>query len=105
MLFNSISDINSDIRERVQCYLMNNIDHKDNNYIISLIRSYLTEIKNIKDIDHFHVSIIDNDIHVYISRYNDKQDMIINLDMEIRKIKINKIKSSDNIKSLITLFF
>lgn len=106
MLFNSINDINIDIHRRIEYYLMNNIEHKDINYIISLIRSYLTEIKNIKDIDYFDVSIIDNNIQIYICKDIDKQEITINLDMEVRKIKINKIKSSNsNIKSFLRIFF
>jgi len=106
MLFNSINDINIDIHRRIEYYLMNNIEHKDINYIISLIRSYLTEIKNIKDIDYFDVSIIDNNIQIYICKDVDKQEITINLDMEVRKIKINKIKSSNsNIKSFLRIFF
>lgn len=106
MIFNSIKDIINDLNNRVEYYLINSIEYKDVNYIVSLIRSYLTEIKNLKEIDYFNVLIINDKIEIDICKDSVNQHIIIDLEVQVRKIKINKIKSSNSyINPFIKMFF
>lgn len=106
MIFENVKDIDDDIHKRIEQYLKNNIENKDINHILSLIRSYLTEVKNIKEIDDWDASLKDGKIIIKITKNNDNKLITIDLDVEIRKIKINKIKSSGNsIQSFIEIIF
>ena len=99
MIFDNTKDIQDDIYKKISHFLKDNIENKDIQYVISLVRSYLTELKNIKEIDNYQAEIDktnDNSIIIQITKDNDNCFFTINLDIEVRRLKINKIKSTDN---------
>lgn len=100
MLFDNTKDIQTDIYHKMSNFLMNNTDIIDIKHIISLLRSYLSELKNIKEIDNYQAEIdktSSNTIIVEIRKDIDVKYFTIDIDMEIRRLKINKIKSSDRV--------
>lgn len=97
MIFHNIKNIEDDVFNKITSFLKNN-DNKNINDIVTLLGSYLIELKNIKEIDKYMTEIdinSSNTIIVYIFKNNEFGKFIIDLDMELRKIKIDKIKSTN----------
>lgn len=96
MLFNSTKDVELDIRKKLSVYLKDSVDI--NIHMLSaVIWNYLQEVKNIREIQSFSISEVDiEDNSFYISFYKDdiKCKFNISLLIEIRNIKIEKIKSN-----------
>jgi hypothetical protein len=96
MIFNSVKDIQNDIYIKISSFLKDNINNKDIKNIISLLRSYLMELKNIREIDNYQTEIENKTtIIVQILKGTDNCFFTIDLDLEVRRLKINKIKSTD----------
>lgn len=96
MIFNNIFDIKDSIHNNLSNYLKDNMQDIDTNMILSLLRSYLQELKSIKEIDKYIAFLDEGEIVVNISKNNEIDVFSININTEIRKIKINKIKNIDN---------
>jgi len=95
MLFNDINDIKDSIRKNLSNYLKDNMHDIDNKMILSLLRSYLQELKSIKEIVKYIAAMDNNKIIISIDKDDKIENFIIDIDIEIRKIKINKIKNID----------
>jgi len=96
MIFNNIFDIKDRIHNNLSNYLKDNMQDIDTNMILSLLRSYLQELKSIKEIDKYIAFLDEGEIVVNISKNNEIDVFSIDINTEIRKIKINKIKNIDN---------
>jgi len=96
MIFNNIFDIKDSIHNNLSNYLKDNMQDIDTNMILSLLRSYLQELKSIKEIDKYIAFLDEGEIVVNISKNNEIDVFSIDINTEIRKIKINKIKNIDN---------
>jgi len=96
MIFNNIFDIKDSIHNNLSNYLKDNMQDIDTNMILSLLRSYLQELKSIKEIDKYIAFLDEGEIVVNISKNNEIDVFSIDINTEIRKIKINTIKNIDN---------
>lgn len=94
MIFTSYKNIEQDIKTRISNYIKENENISDVSNIISLIRSYLHEMKIIKEINNYKVTEINNkEFYINIIHINTEHKFKISIDLEIRNLKINKIKS------------
>jgi hypothetical protein len=94
-LFNSLDDIKKDIIDRMDNYLKtiydSSVEDKD---IIALLRNYIWQLKTKEEINDYRIVKYKKNI-ININIYNSVGDSLefnINLDVELRKIKIIKIK-------------
>jgi len=101
MIFNTSEDIKKDIKLKVSNYLKETIGQGtniDTNNIISLLRSYLYELKIRKEVTDSTINDHRNfTINVNFVRDNETIDFDIDLFNELRKLKIIKIKDHDNL--------
>ena len=94
MLFNNGNEIELDIKHKISNYIKNT-DNIDINYLSSLIRVYLHELRIIKEVDGFFISeIIDNTFFISYIKNSEPFKLNISLLLEMRNIKIEKIKSN-----------
>lgn len=96
MVFNDINDIKNNLYDNISNYILKNINDIDISMIIFLIRTYLQELKTLNEINNYLVNNNENIISIKIDK-NIIDEFTINIDNEIRKIKIKKIKKYDNI--------
>lgn len=96
MIFNKCEDIENDIKTKIKSYITQN-DNCDNiKELVSLIRSYLYEMKILKEIDYFIVNEINkNKFDILFNKEESSYKFGVSLDLELRKLKINKIISSN----------
>jgi hypothetical protein len=95
MIFNKGEDIISDIRTKISSYIKQNNDCDDIKNLISIMNSYLYEMKIIKEIESFSVNGINNSkFEVIFSKDDLAYKFYISMDLELRNLKINKITSN-----------
>ena len=95
MIFDKCEDIERDIKSKIFSYITinNNCNTKD---LVSIIRSYLYEMKLIKEVDSYSVDEISmNKFNIHFVRCSICYMFGVSLDLELRNMKINKIKSSN----------
>ena len=94
MIFKTNKDIETDIKTKISSYIKkydNNDGIKD---IISIIRTYLYEMKIINEILEYDVSEISNNrFIVFFNKENNLSRFEVSMDLEFRNLKINKIMS------------
>lgn len=101
MLFNSLEDIKQDIINKVDEHLKelynknpNGIPDSSTKDIIALISNYVWQLKVKKELSNYQIILYKQNT-IKITILNDSGDSLvfnINLDIELRKIKIIKIK-------------
>lgn len=93
MLFKEIKDIEQNIKYRISNFIKSeNYKTIDIKYITSLISTYLIEIKNIKEISGYIISIIDDtSFNIILDKNNEIFTFNVSLFLEMRNIKIKKI--------------
>ncbi|MFA5586560.1 MAG: hypothetical protein WDA02_08460 [Saccharofermentanales bacterium] len=100
MVFNNINDIKNNLYNNISNYIIKNINDIDISMIIFLIRSYLRELKLLNEVNNFLVTYNGKLIFIKIDKdYID--EFTINIDNEIRKLKIKRIKNDNNIKKFV----
>jgi hypothetical protein len=100
MVFNDINDIKNNLYNNISNYIIKNINDIDISMIIFLIRSYLRELKLLNEVNNFLVTYNGKLIFIKIDKdYID--EFTINIDNEIRKLKIKRIKNDNNIKKFV----
>lgn len=95
MIFETGKDIEKDIKDRISLYLKDNEDVSLKS-LSSILFVYLQELKNIGELKEFHVSSPGEE--TFFTVFYIKDDIIydfnISLIIEMRNIKIEKIKSN-----------
>lgn len=94
MIFNSSNDIKCDIVDKISehmIYCISNNQVIDRNNIISLIRTYLHELKIRKFINKYDVDKLDGNILINFEYNNESNNINIDLYNQLRKLKIKKI--------------
>lgn len=93
MIFNTNKDIEVDIKSKISNYIKQNNDINDIKDIISIIRSYLYEMKIIKEIDSYIVDKVNKDeFEISFNKNNNTSRFIVSMNNEMRLIKIDKIR-------------
>jgi len=104
MVFNDINDIKNNLYNNISNYIIKNINDIDISMIIFLIRSYLRELKLLNEVNNFLVTYNGKLIFIKIDKdYID--EFTINIDNEIRKLKIKRIKNDNNIKKFVFKYY
>lgn len=101
MLFNSLEDIRRDIINKVDDHLKdlytknhNGIPDSSTKDIIALISNYIWQLKVKNELNNYQIILYKQNI-IKITIFNNSDESLefnINLDIELRKIKIIKIK-------------
>lgn len=100
MIFNTSKDIESDIKNKLSQYIKDNCENLDFKLLRSIIWVYLRELNIIHELDSYFVSeIVDNNFYIKYTKDNNEYSFNISSIIEIRKIKIEKIKSNKVIKT------
>lgn len=98
MIFKDIKEIKKDIYSRIFEHIQINVDI-DIPHIVSLLKPYLFELQIKKEIDGYQTNIVKtqkNTLFVEITKNNIINSFIINVDIELRKLKINKINNNNS---------
>lgn len=103
MIFNTSDDIKNNVKDLIIKYLRDTINQDtiiDTNNIISLLRTYLYELKIREEVLEYTVNDYQNDyiINIKIQRNIDCINFKIDLYSELRKMKIVKIQKHNNDK-------
>ena len=101
MIFENGKDIEIDIKNKLSSYIKytgyNNLNLKT---IIPILSSYLIEMKNINEINDYRVTkLSDISFNVFFTKNNIDYDLVISLLLEMRSIKIEKLKSNKIVKT------
>lgn len=95
MIFDRCEDIESDIKTKISSYIKNN-NNGDIKDLVSIIRSYLYEMKIIKEIQSFNVDEINkNKFDIIFSKENNLYKFGVCMDLELRNLKIKRIISNN----------
>ena len=95
MIFETGKDIEHDIKYKISCYLKDNED-VNLKTLSSLLSVYLQELKNIGEVGKFDVTSPCKETYftVFFTKDNLDYHFNISLIIEMRNIKIEKIKSN-----------
>lgn len=96
ILFNTTKDIELDIKSKISKYLKDDTNISIN-MLSSVVWNYLHELKNIHEIESFQVSEIykeNNSFNISFYKNCELCEFNISMIIEIRNIKIEKIKSN-----------
>jgi hypothetical protein len=95
MIFNKCEDIENDIKTKISCYLTHNDGCEDIKGLVSIIRSYLYEMKNLKEIESYIVNEINKEKFDILFNKNDISYRFgVSIDLEMRNLKIKRIISN-----------
>lgn len=99
MIFENGKDIEIDIKNKITSYLKNTTDVNLKN-LASLLGVYLQELKNINEIDFFYIGIVGNETYFPVSYTKNMNHYHFNISLiiEMRNIKIEKIKANKTIE-------
>ena len=90
MIFNNCEDIEIDIKTKISKYMSQT--NNDIKGLVSIILSYLYEMKNIKEIETYSLYEINkNEFSITFSKDKQSHNFYTSLSSELRKIKIKKI--------------
>lgn len=96
MIFDKCEDIENDIKSKISCYIIQNTNCNDIKELVSIIRSYLYEMKIIKEIDSFVVNEINkNKFDILFQKNSNSYKFGISMDLELRNLKIKQIISNN----------
>lgn len=96
MIFNTSKDIERDIKSKITNYIKQDNNCEDMKRLISILSSYLYEMKIIKEIESYTIDEINkNKINILFYKDNNSYKFGISMDLELRNLKINKIISSN----------
>lgn len=97
MLFKGCKEIEEDIKSKISNYFQYSInDTNDAKTLISLLRSYLYELKIIKEIDSYRVDEINSrKFKIFFIKDSNEYHFSISMDLELRQLKIKKIISNN----------
>jgi hypothetical protein len=94
MIFDKHLDIEIDIKKRISNYIKINNDFNIKE-LISLLSLYLTEMKNINEINKYIISnISENSFDIMFEKNNFEYVFNISLINELRFVKFEKIKNN-----------
>lgn len=95
MIFESGKDIEYDIKNKISYYLKNNEDVNLKS-LSSILSVYFQELKNIGEVNKFNITMSDEDTFFNVFFMKDNIDFHFNISLvvEMRNIKIEKIKSN-----------
>jgi len=95
MIFDKCEDIENDIKSKISSYIKQNNDCGDIKDLVSIIRSYLYEMKIIKEIESFSVDEINrNKFDIIFYKDNKSYKFGVSMDLELRNLKIKRIISN-----------
>ncbi len=104
MLFDTTKDIELDIKNKLSQYIKTNGENFDFKMLKSAVWVYLRELKIIHELESFFVSdIIDNTFYIEYKKDNEDYTFVVSSVVELRNVKIEKIKSNKIIKTYIIL--
>ncbi len=109
MIFNTSDDIIKDIKNRISNHIKDIIESNliiDTNNIISLLRTYLHELEIRNEIKQYYIDDDkkDNVIRIIFQKENNTTSFKVNIDLELRKLKIIKIQNSEFDKKTLEKF-
>jgi len=95
MIFNNAQAIENDIKGKISSYLKEDNGRCDIKGLVSLLRSYLYEMKRMKEIESYDVNEINkNKFDISFYKNNISYIFGISMDLELRKLKIKQIISN-----------
>ena len=95
MIFNKCEDIENDIKTKISCYITQDDKCDDIKELVSHIRTYLYELKIIKEIESFTVNEINrNKFDILFSKDKNSYRFGVSMDLELRNLKIKQIISN-----------
>lgn len=97
MIFRNITDIKKDILDKIDKYLSDYNNVIDTKHIVSLLKTYLYELKIRKEIEAYQTNMIktnNTSLFVEITKDDNIETFLINVDTELRKLKIKKINNN-----------
>jgi len=95
MIFDNCKDIENDIKDRISFYMKQNNEITDIKDLVSLLRSYLYEMKILKEIQSFDVNEINkNKFNILFYKNDISYKFGISMDLELRNLKIKQIISN-----------
>lgn len=99
MIFDTPHDILIDVKNKISNYLADTSNDRSNidiNNIISLLRNYLNELKNIHEIRNWDVDNEPGTNNILVIIYTDKRMHYFEMDLslELRKLKIVRIQEN-----------
>ena len=95
MIFNKCEDIETDIKTKISSYITQNNGCADTKSLVSIIRSYLYEMKNLKEIESFIVNEINREkFDILFNKNQIEYKFGVSMDLEMRNLKIKRIISN-----------
>jgi hypothetical protein len=95
MIFDNCEAIENDIKDRISSYIKQDDYYADIKGIISLLRSYLYEMKRMKEIESYDVDEVNqNKFNILFYKDDISYKFGISMDLELRNLKIKKIISN-----------
>ena len=95
MIFDNCEAIENDIKNKISSYIKQDNNRADIKGLVSLIRSYLYEMKIIKEIESFDVNEINqNKFNILFYKNDISYKFGISMDLELRNLKIKQIISN-----------
>jgi len=102
MKFQTGKDIEIDIKNRLSEYVKDNSNNLDLNRLKSIVWVYLQELKIRFELESFNVSeIVDDTFHISYTKDNKDYKFTVSSVLEMRSIKIEKIKLNKVVKTYI----
>ena len=95
MIFNNAQAIENDIKDKISSYLKDDNDRIEIKSLVSLLRSYLYEMKIKSEIESYDVNEINkNKFDISFYKNNISYKFGISMDLELRNLKIKQIISN-----------
>jgi hypothetical protein len=95
MIFDNCEAIENDIKNKISSYIKNDNDYADIKGLVSLLRSYLFEMKRMKEIESYDVNEINqNKFNILFYKNDISYKFGISMDLELRNLKIKQIISN-----------
>ena len=95
MIFDNCESIENDIKNKISSYIKQDNDCADIKGLVSLLRSYLYEMKIIHEIEAFDVNEINkNKFNILFYKNGMLYKFDISMDLELRNLKIKQIISN-----------
>ena len=95
MIFDNCEAIENDIKNKISSYIKDDNDSIDIKGLVSLLRSYLYEMKRMKEIESYDVNEVNqNKFNILFYKNDISYKFGISMDLELRNLKIKQIISN-----------
>jgi hypothetical protein len=92
MIFINNTDLEKDLKSKIINYVQKN--EIDNKHLLSIINSYLTELRIHNEITNFNIDLISDFFNIEIDMDDKKYKFSIHIKNELRKQKLNSIRNN-----------